>query len=257
MKARKSRWIHVCTIIFFFEQINQITYFEMQSNIERINNLGLRYLRVDEVDKAFQFFQKALVESIKALSITSTGRDDFISQSSEHRLESVTRLMEDSDKLFMDVYDDELFIYEQVNGHTFVFFEVVSEDSIEECALRCIFNLATFHYWKGFSEIRSSHLRTANRLYELSYELMASKDSAGINPLLFLVAMNNLGQIHGLLGETWKSEKCFERLLRALFYFSTSDGGESVFPAWDQLKESFFANTTHLTLTNHSFAPAA
>jgi tetratricopeptide (TPR) repeat protein len=155
--------------MLFFLQINQITYFEMQSNIQSIGNLALRYFRVGEVDKAFPIFQEALEENRKALSITSTGREYFIPQSSgEHRLERVTRLMEDSDILFMDVYnDDDLFIYKQVNSYAIVFFEVVSEDSIEEWELRCIFNLATFHYWKGFSERCSSHLRTAIRLYEL------------------------------------------------------------------------------------------
>jgi hypothetical protein len=78
----------------------------MQSNIQRTISLGLRYFSFGEVDKAFHFFQEALVESWKALSITSTGRDDFVLQSSEYRLTNVTKLMEGSDKLFMVVYDD-------------------------------------------------------------------------------------------------------------------------------------------------------
>jgi hypothetical protein len=145
-------------------------------------------------------------------------------------------------------------------GQAIIFFGMSVEIPPEEqCALRCLFNLATSQYWQGMQnmEVLSLYLNTARRLYKLIYDMQMTNGCTVVVPTLILATLNNLGQIFCSVSHEAKSESCFKHLLKGLVCFTSSEDINNFSLVKAELKEHFLANTVHLILTDRDFAPAA
>jgi hypothetical protein len=80
-------------------------------------------------------------------------------------------------------------------------------------------------------------LRTVARLYEYGLSLERVRGHYSVSPLFLMAILNNLGQIHRIIEENEKSEKCFRQLLSTLMYLVQIKGANP------SDLEMFFENT--------------
>jgi hypothetical protein len=236
----------------------------LHNNIRDCNDLGVRNFSLGGLDEAFGFFQAALKRSKLLLRMAHSecraAASSKLQVEDEHQPgRFVGACTKDCEAAFMDSFEDGTFMLEEESfEHTIVFLQIPSRHvSAQECVSICIFNFATFHYWKGINISNSSHdLRTAARYYEMVYKMQGLVDPQAETciPTLLLATINNLGEIHAVEGDEPRSEICFEYLLKALVYFTYD---EEPIQYCKRLKERFFERTMHLVLTDNKLAPAA
>jgi tetratricopeptide (TPR) repeat protein len=238
---------------------------EMMLSMQQNNKRGLKCFSVGRVSKAVGFFQQALRESRLVLASMTPDYRSASTKSLEQAYDEATHLpnvIKHSDRsYFPGIYEEHDYVFRGGGdmGQAIIFFGMSLEIPPDQCALRCLFNLATCQYWRGLQNLENSsqYLDTARQLYELVYEMQINDDCTVVVPSLLLATLNNLGKIFRNVGHEAKSEKCFEHLLKGLVYFTSSQDIDDFTLVNAELKEDFLANTMHLILTDRDFAPAA
>jgi tetratricopeptide (TPR) repeat protein len=218
---------------------------EVMQRMQQNNDRGLQCFSVGRVNKAGGFFQQALRDSrlvLASMTDEATRFPNVIKHSNR--------------SFFAGIYAEHEYVFRGGDmGQAIILFGMSLEIPPEQCALRCLFNLATCQYWRGLQNLEDSSrcLNTARQLYELACDMQMTP----VVPTLLLATLNNLGQILRTGGHEAKSENCFENLLKGLVYFTSSEDIDDFSLVNAELKELFLANTMHLILTDRDFAPAA
>jgi tetratricopeptide (TPR) repeat protein len=212
---------------------------KMMLRMQQNNNRGCTCFSAGRVNKAVAFFEQALRESRLVIALMTD---------------------EANGSFFTGSYEEHDYVYRGGGmGQAIILFGISLEMPPEQCALRCLFNLATCQYWRGLQNLEDSskYLNIARRLYELVCDMQMTDVCTVVVPTLLLATLNNLGQIFRTVGREAKSESCFEHLLKGLVYFTSVGDIVDSSLVNAELKEHFLANTMHLILTDRDFAPAA
>jgi hypothetical protein len=130
--------------------------------------------------------------------------------------------------------------------------EFSSYDSTVELSVAIMFNLALAHHLNalqmGTIEERNVVLHQAITLYELAYTVQMQEDLE-VSVECTMAIINNLGQIHNLVGNQEKASRCFSHLLSTILLVqSYGDAAEQT--------EVFVRSVSHLIL-KEVVAPAA
>jgi hypothetical protein len=111
----------------------------------------------------------------------------------------------------------------------------------ESCGLfstSITFNLALANHLCAMEKKDIPRLRTAARLYENGFSLERVRGHySAVSPFFLMAILNNLGQIHRIIEDNEKSEKCFRQLLSTLMYLVQIKGANPLD------LEMFFENT--------------
>jgi hypothetical protein len=121
---------------------------------------------------------------------------------------------------------------------------VLDHEVVIEISVAIMFNLAQshhFHALRGNSQDRESVLGQAVRLYELAYTVQVQEDIE-LSAECTMAMVNNMGQIHGLLGNHEKQTKCFRQLLSTILFL------QSYGEATTCETEGFVRSVSHLIL---------
>jgi hypothetical protein len=124
-----------------------------------------------------------------------------------------------------------------------------------------VLNLAVANHLKGLSNgaeaSRKVQLNNTAKLYKLSQQLINQENIGGEDIILRMVIINNLGQIHSVLGATEEAHRCFTMLMPLLVYWI--DNGRQGYCAEDVslFLDGFFQNTSYTVLKKGEGAPAA
>ena len=119
-----------------------------------------------------------------------------------------------------------------------------------------LFNLSIAHHLGGIQDGRLfsvKKLQKAMIMYELCHQLFV-QGHVQTDALVVMVLLNNLGQIHAMLGSREKGCRYFERLLSLMMYV-LMDGGKQ-YQGHEQVFEGFFQNVSSLLLSTDSAAAA-
>lgn len=136
-----------------------------------------------------------------------------------------------------------------------------------------LYNLALTHHLSAINAKKSSNsksvqkkLKKAVALYELAYQIQ-SNEGIQLSVLQTMAVVNNLGQIHALLGSMHKSQQCFESLLSAVMivkdcgqHHEQLDELDASMAVLSNSMDGFLSNCLALMLPNNpvnSIAPAA
>jgi hypothetical protein len=120
---------------------------------------------------------------------------------------------------------------------------VLDHEVAIEISVAIMFNLALshhFHALRGNSQDRESVLGQAIGLYELAYTVQVQEDIE-LSAECTMAIINNMGQIHGLLGNHEKQTKCFQQLLSTILLLQSY--GEATCET-----EGFVRSVSHLIL---------
>jgi hypothetical protein len=102
------------------------------------------------------------------------------------------------------------------------------------------------HGEKGVTEPTKLLLARAIHLYILAMELLYGGLRHQANDLLYVASLNNLAQAYCMLGETEKSQECFQKLLALMLLHTDArmiDRGVPILP--HDLLEGSWLNLTH------------
>jgi tetratricopeptide (TPR) repeat protein len=218
------------------------------------NNEGVRLLREGDLASAILKIARGL-EMMKAiLEEPADIRIDVHSEEVSDELLSV----EDLNLAFMETsFGDAAAAscYQQQSSYVFCSpIEIPIETSLLplKISLLMVFNLALAHHLNGIQTSNCDHLEKALRLYECVYRI-SQEEEVGLSVLHAMALTNNLGHVHLVLRDTFKSQKCFEQLLATLIYFVEVSDGDS-----NEIKSlmGFFSNATGFSMKKSS-APAA
>ncbi len=200
------------------------------SRIMALNNQGAASIAVGDTDAAVESLSLALQLSKSNLHGQSNLNAGPL-EPPPSTFDELGRMMEAS-LLAMQCYDTGKSASSGSSSNDFVYRTPISFPStgpLEYAMVSSIviFNMALAHHLMALDEagdIRVLPLRKAQRLYELAICLVSPTESGGDGGMLFILScVNNLGNVHQLLGDTPTSEKYFQELLSILM-FVTSNG---------------------------------
>lgn len=128
--------------------------------------------------------------------------------------------------------------------------EIIQEGHFMGVVLPIIltFNLALSHHLDALepNTVSRPQLRRVLRLYELAYRWLLEDDDIHSDSLQFtMVISNNLSEIHRLVSNHDKHQKCLEHLLSAMMYIVAMQQGSDAMNL-----DGFFRNTSELILHN-------
>ena len=126
--------------------------------------------------------------------------------------------------------------------------------------LAITYHLGALHSDNAVSHEQTSlydeeHLSKAQKLYELAY-CISTQENVEISAYYTISIVNNLSQIHAMVGNMQDSQLCCENLLASLVYLKESGAAMDKALGMDHI-EGLYSNVMHLVLTNHQVAPAA
>lgn len=115
-----------------------------------------------------------------------------------------------------------------------------------------LYNLALTHHMNATDgDLSLARLRKAASLYELAFELY-TRENIDMSTLHYMALLNNLGQVHQLVGRSDKARWYFEQVLSVIMLLNTCGQSRLV----DNLHE-FLENVLTIVLDQGSVAPAA
>lgn len=124
-----------------------------------------------------------------------------------------------------------------------------------------MFNLAiTYHLGalnvsQTMSLCNDEPLSKAKKLYELAY-CISTQENVEICAYYTISIVNNLSQIHAMVGNDVGSKLCCENLLQSLVYLKETGVALDKAIGVEHM-EGLYSNVMHLVLTNQQVAPAA
>ena len=134
---------------------------------------------------------------------------------------------------------------------------VVADDTCAQVCAILMYNCAMAYHLNGLEEsdleARDTKLQQALYLYQAAHGIHLNNQVEQVDNVDFTLAiLNNVGQIHDLLGNISVSKRCFGRMLRILMMFVETNRSEDV----TARMELFFLNISRFILEKPA-APAA
>ena len=125
------------------------------------------------------------------------------------------------------------------------------EEAADVC-LAVMFNLALSYHLHALSSNlnkttyeRAGLLHQAISLYEVAYAFLLQEDTT---ELTMFAIINNLGQIHNIIGNAEKADMCFRHLLSAMLFIQCNDYNDSSNGETNEQNDVFIHNVSNLIL---------
>ena len=118
------------------------------------------------------------------------------------------------------VLDDTISIFQcplRIHSET-----IISDDTCTEICAILTYNCALAHHLYGVEARRPEYLKQALYLYQTAHGIHLRQERVEESDVSFTLAvLNNVGQLHDLMGNTVASARCFHRMLRILMVLVT------------------------------------
>ena len=209
-----------------------------------LNNQGVKLLQAKRYGEAVNVFSNVLA-IVKSLLRGSESEDIEMTEPSAPFCQFL------QSQCLPTSADNELFLFQCpliVNPQPAW---TVTFDDLVRLSTISLYNLAlSYHLGALEAQDRTKLFRKALAFYELAHKLQTPEDS-DLGVQLTMAIVNNIGHIHGVLGNQAKVTQCFEYMLSTIMYLTDCGHGSGI----PQL-EGFVQNVQNAVLKRPT-APAA
>lgn len=194
------------------------------------NNKGIELLKGGEIEQAMAAFVDALAAARDSLRLL--GMDevmDAMELASAIKYRPNFRI--DREKIILGDGESP-HPHSDLYSHAFLFskdwFESLNYSKMLTISVAAVFNLALTHHFRGLAshsiQQRKARYQQAIHLYELAHSMQ--KEGTTLFSLEFSCAIAcNLGNIHRLLGDETRSNRCFQHLHMLVMYAQNAENG--------------------------------